>query len=630
MSDNDLSQRINELQNYAVKLESQVMMLNQRCAEFVEIPPLGIISILHQFKKGLAELATVANVYVRNNYAGFRQAIEQNLEGIMVLNPEGVVLFANPTVKEWFSHYGEILGEKIGIPIVANNQRGEVNILRGKESELGLAQMSVTEIVWEDQIAYLVMLHDVTELKDAEREAKAASRAKSAFLANMSHELRTPLNAILGYTQILQRDHSLSEKHLQGLEVIHRSGKHLLSLINDILELSKIEAEQLRLQPINFDLDNFLSDITALFQWRAEQKGIAFNYKKMTPLPRLVFGDEKRLRQILINLLGNAIKFTRHGGVFLQISAKKDRLLFRVEDTGIGIPEEDLERIFLPFQQGSNQYQWSEGTGLGLTIAKKLIEMMNGELHVESMVDKGSTFWTELELPAAEGGVNLNPYEKTVIIGYGGEKRKILVVEDKAENRAVLTSLLEPLGFEVLEATNGEEGIEIAREQLPDLILMDLVMPVLDGFTATRQIKETPELKNVVVIAVSASVFDAPKESLSAGCDSFIPKPINFDKLLEQLSQYLNIEWVYANPVITNPVPTLSSEELVSAFPSEEQISLLLHLVKSGDICGIREFVDELKQTDEKLIPFADKVHHFTEKFQLDRIRDLAEHFISH
>ncbi|OQW93864.1 MAG: hypothetical protein BWK79_08890 [Beggiatoa sp. IS2] len=632
MSDNDLKSKINELENYTTELEFQVMRLDKRQSESVKESQLSIISILELFKKSLAELAMIANVYVRNNYAGFRQAVEQNLEGIMILNPEGIVLFANPTVKKWFSHYGEVLGEKIGIPIAGANQHGEVNILRGNKSEPGLAEMSVTEIIWEEQIAYLVMLHDVTELKSAEQEAKAASRAKSAFLANMSHELRTPLNAILGYTQILQRDTSLNDKHLQGLEIIHRSGKHLLSLINDILELSKIEAEQLKLQPINFDLDNFLTDITALFQWRAEQKGIAFNYKKMTPLPRIVFGDEKRLRQIIINLLSNAIKFTRHGGVFLQISARKDRLLFRVEDTGIGVPEEDLERIFLPFQQGSNQHQWSEGTGLGLTIAKKLIELMNGEVHVESITGKGSVFWTELELPSAEGGMTPNRYEKMVITGYGGDKRRILIVEDKAENRAVLISLLEPLGFEVLEATNGEEGIEIARKYLPDLILMDLVMPVLDGFTATRQIKETPELKNVVVIAVSASVFDAPKESLSAGCDSFIPKPINFDKLLEQLSQYLKIKWVYANPVVSNTVPVFdSTDELPSSTTlSAEQASLLLHLVRSGDVCGIREFVDELKQTDEKLIPFADKIHHFAEKFQLDRLRDLAEHCLPH
>ncbi|MBD1937107.1 response regulator [Microcoleus sp. FACHB-68] len=402
--------------------------------------------------------------------------------------------------------------------------------------------------------------------------ADAANRAKSEFLANMSHELRTPLNGILGYAQILQRSKNLAGKQRDGVDIIYQCGSHLLTLINDILDLSKIEARKMELDNSDFHFPSFLQGVEEICRIRAEQKEIAFVYQTTTKLPIAIHADEKRLRQVLINLLGNAIKFTSVGGVNFQVSVieryptgisqenealgvlknnKREKInykiRFQITDTGIGMSPEQLENIFLPFEQVGDREKQAEGTGLGLAISQKIVQMMDSSIQVQSELGKGSVFWIDLDLPALTNWTETAKVaEEGKIISFTGNQRKILVVDDKWENRSVIVNLLEPIGFEVAEASNGEEGLEKALQFQPDLMITDLVMPVLDGFEMMRRLRLSPQLKNLVVIVSSASVFAKDQhKSSEAGGNDFIPKPIQGEQLLEKLQKYLQIEWIY-------------------------------------------------------------------------------------
>jgi len=359
------------------------------------------------------------------------------------------------------------------------------------------------------------------ELRRANAELARASRHKDEFLANMSHELRTPLNVILGYAQILKSDKNLIERQREGLDTIKSSGDHLLTMINEILDLSKIEAGSMELQETEFHLPEFLKYIAETTRMRAEQKELSFVYEPDPNLPAGVRTDKKCLREVLLNLLGNAIKFTEKGWVTLRVGYR-DRetgrwgdgemggtslhhpttpspyLFFQVEDTGIGIASEQLGEIFLPFRQVSEHRNLVEGTGLGLAISHRLVGMMGGELQVKSTVSKGSIFWFELQLPEVPG---VTPKEQSYgrrITGYKGEQLTVLVADDDRHNRAVLLGMLLPLGFKVVEAANGQECVEKAFRYNPDLILLDLRMPVLDGFGATQQIRQAESSKSKI------------------------------------------------------------------------------------------------------------------------------------
>ncbi len=466
------------------------------------------------------------------------------------------------------------------------------------------------------------------DLAKARDEALAANKAKSAFLANMSHELRTPLNGILGYTQIMKLDKSLPEQYESGVDIIQHSGEYLLTLINDILDLSKIESNRIELYPTDFSFNSFLQSITEIFEMRAKQKGIVFIYKKLSHLPEGIQADEKRLRQILINLLGNAIKFTKEGSFSLTVSYFNNKARFQIEDTGIGIAQEEIEKIFNPFQQVGDKNLQAEGTGLGLSITKKLVEIMGGKLHVESTFGKGSIFWTELDLPTAIGFKNLNTIKQPDIIGFKNDSRTVLIVDDKEANRSVLTNILIPLGFHTIEAINGQECIDKTLKHKPDLILIDLVMPIMDGFEACRQIRQIAELKDMTIIMVSASVFEEHQQSsVKVGCTDFLPKPISAKDLLEKLEKYLKLQWIYGN--IEEPIQeevSLDNMELIG--PSKEQADILYDLAMMGDLGGIIEKLDEFEQEDSELAIFANKARKLAKNFEEKQISDLIEKYV--
>ena len=485
------------------------------------------------------------------------------------------------------------------------------------------------------------------ELKSAKVEAEAAkvaadtaNRAKSEFLANMSHELRTPLNGILGYAQILQRDKTANSKQQEGISIIYQSGSHLLTLINDVLDISKIEAQKLEIYPTDFHFENFLLGVREICRIRAEQKEIGFSYQALNHIPAAIHADEKRLRQVLINLLGNAIKFTDTGSVSLKVGVVNDfqaseptihKIRFQVEDTGIGMTPEQLEKIFLPFEQVGHSSRKTEGTGLGLAICCKIVEMMGGEIKVESTYGKGSKFWVDLDLPEATNTIEseLSKVEHNVI-GYQGNQQTILIVDDRWENRAVIVNLLEPIGFKVIEASNGQKGLEKASEIKPDLIITDLTMPVMNGFEMTKRLRSSEQFKDVLIIASSASVFSFDRKlSREAGCNDFLPKPVQASDLLAQLQHYLALEWIYENrDELIAETREACIQALEMVIPPSDELIALYKAAKAGYISEIQEEANRLVQLDFKYTTFASQVLNLAEEFEDEAIVKLVQPYL--
>ena len=405
-----------------------------------------------------------------------------------------------------------------------------------------------------------------TELRQAKEAAESANRAKSAFLANMSHELRTPLNAILGFSQLMVRDTSIGEQHRENLGIINRSGEHLLNLINDILEMSKIEAGQVNFTPTDFDLYFLLDSLTEMFRLRAETKGLHLNLDRASDVPRYIRTDDNKLRQVLINILGNAVKFTPTGQVSLRvrlISTPQDieatddcyTLLFEVDDTGIGIPTTALDTLFTPFMQANPGQRTQDGTGLGLAISRQYVYLLGGDITIDSSVGHGTTVRFTAQVGWAEATPEFDKLACRQVVGLAPNQPtyRILVVEDNLPSRKLLTSLLHPLGFEVQTVVNGYEAIALWQSWQPHLIWMDMRMPELDGYEATRQIRAIEAVQPLyrqptVIIALTASAFEEQRARiLAVGCNDFIRKPFQIETLLEKIAEYLGVHYVYAD-----------------------------------------------------------------------------------
>lgn len=475
------------------------------------------------------------------------------------------------------------------------------------------------------------------ELQHVNAQLARASRHKDEFLANMSHELRTPLNAILGYAQILKNAENLTDRQREGLETIQSSGEHLLTMINEILDLSKIEAGSLTLQINEFHFLDFLTYIAKIMHIGAEQKGLCFLYEPDSRLPESVCADEKRLREVLINILSNAVKFTEQGNVIFRISpiAHADpqssvvRVQFSIEDTGIGIPSDQLDEIFLPFRQVTEPHgAVTEGTGLGLAISHKLVALMESELHVTSIVGQGSRFWFDLDLLAVPGVVSQKQEYSRRIVGYRGVSRTVLVVDDDAHNRAILVGMLLPLGFYTIEAANGQECLEQAVKSHPDIIFLDLRMPVMDGYETVSRLRKIPALQQIATMAVSASVFEETRQrAFQSGFQDFLIKPLQREHLLRLLQQYLQLEWIYDTTQDTVPQMTPLPEEDLAICMSlphteAENIRQFAHL---GITRHILTTLDQLEHQNVVYRPLVNTLRQLAKTYQFDRILQLLE-----
>ncbi|WP_437925655.1 CHASE domain-containing protein [Sorangium sp. So ce291] len=521
-----------------------------------------------------------------------------------------------------------------------------------RESENRLREHTqLLEIRVEERTAELKI---AKEAADAAKEAAdAANLAKSEFLASMSHELRTPLNGILGYAQILSRSRSLSDKQAQGISVIQQCGTHLLTLINDILDLSKIEARKMELIPRALHVQSFVQGLVEIFRVRAEQKGIAFTYEQAGELPARVRADEKRLLQVLLNLLGNAVKFTEAGRVVFRVRALDGEarapegqgapaqrppgalraLRFEVEDTGVGLSAAQRERLFLPFEQVGTGKRLAEGTGLGLAISARIVELMGSAIQVRSEPGKGSSFWFDVRLPeAGEWAKAAAVVARGRVTGYEGPRKKILVIDDHPENRAVLVDLLAPLGFEVTAAEDGQDGLVKAAEVGPDVVITDLLMPGVDGIELVKHLREAPERRGLVIIVSSASVFEADQDrSLSAGGDDFLAKPVRADELLDKLQRHLGIAWIHAQEQgAANEAPPAGAPEAeppaggVEAglvAPPAEALAVLLDLANKGRVKPLVEEAARLAQADPRLQPFVAQIRRLGADFEIKKLR---------
>lgn len=477
------------------------------------------------------------------------------------------------------------------------------------------------------------------QLEIKAKEAESANRSKSEFLANMSHELRTPLNAILGFAQLMRRDKMLSSEQRESLATINRSGEHLLSLINDVLDMSKIEAGRSYLHAESFNLHLLLQTLQEMFQLRATVKGLFLKFDIDSNLPNCIITDEGKLKQVLINLLSNGIKFTEQGGVTLTVNSKQLSsstssspslfINFEVKDTGRGIAKQEIDKIFDPFVQTSSGVQARGGTGLGLAISRQFVQLMGGDIYPTSVLGEGSSFSFDIQvsLPQAPEEICL-PQKRVWKIAASQPDYRILVVDDRLENRDLLNKLLSTVGFDTQTATNGKEAIATWEKWQPHLIWMDMRMAVMDGYEATRKIKAKLKNQQTIIIALTASAFEEQESDIfAAGCDDLVRKPFKEEVIFEKISQYLGVKYIYEDDYLKNNKKSLNNRS-IKITPQEldlmspEWVASLHQAALEVDADLVLQIIEQIPAQYQTLV---EKLRKLTLEYDFDAILDISK-----
>ena len=484
---------------------------------------------------------------------------------------------------------------------------------------------------------YTAILRDISgqlefedNLKKARTSAENANRMKSEFLANMSHELRTPLNAVLGFTQLLSTDKNLTQGQLDKINTISRSGEHLLALINDILDISKIESGKTEMHENIFDLNQFVNDLKDMFILKCKTKGLSFYVEYAGDVPPYVEGDLGKLRQIMINIIGNAVKFTNDGGISLLVGEENGEIRFSINDTGKGIPDEEVGKILQPFMQSSNT-DHEGGTGLGLAITNSFINMMGGELEIQSELGTGSTFSFHLPLKVSDTAPVIEKSRGTVVSIKDDKVVKALIVDDKVNNRLILKAMLENVGFVTMEAKNGLEAIERTEEFKPEMIFMDIKMPVMDGYESVRKLKSTELGKGIKIFALTASAFrHDEKKIFESGFDGFLPKPFKLESLFGIIADNTSVDFNYENDSPASQAETempnikdLNYQDIAGSL-SKEELEALSDMVLINDFAAIKQFSNDLSIQPE-LKDFKKLLQYYAENFNDQQLEVLLE-----